>query len=85
MAVLKIESVKLETIGELTAWIDGIELCDHDLFIGTIQMKGDIGPRKARWNRSGTMRDGSDSTNIPASALEDLVKTASKLNARGAS
>lgn len=86
MAVVKIGTITLSTIGGHTAHIDGIELTGHDLFVGMLVTDGALGGvGPSRWNASGIRRDDDGSGNISVRDLADLLESARKLNASGTS
>jgi hypothetical protein len=79
MAIVKIEHVLMQTVGSYDASIEGIELTDHDLFIGRVVTPG--GVIVTRWDRNGTCRGGGSDTNISVASLSDLLASAKKLGA----
>ena len=87
MAVVKIEPQMLLTVGNWTAYIEGIEMTGLDLFVGTLIVPSSLGeqPQRVNWNASGLLPGGDQTAqgNLNVVDLHDLLKTARLLGAQG--
>ena len=83
MATLKVVPIKVKSIDGNPVEITGISPTDHDCIAGTITLPGQ-GPKKAEWNLSGLMRDGSDPCNLDmrSGELAELARLARQLGAK---
>lgn len=83
MATLKIEPIPTTTSGNYRACITGIDPTDHDCIVGQYWV-GKDGPHDGRWNLSGIMRGGSDTTNFDPrkDEIRDAIDLARHLGAQ---
>ena len=80
MATILIDPINIQSRGGFPVCITGIDPTDHDCIVGIVDPIGT--PRmNARWNENGTMRGGTDNSNLDMSADEmvDIVGLLQKL------
>lgn len=83
MATLKIDPIVTQSLGGWNVTLTGIDVTSHDFIIGVIVTPG-LGPIEGQWNDSGLRRGGNsptDSLDIKAPVIADLISTGKKLGA----